>query len=178
MQGKIFFSLNTFQISDLWFSNCEGEKWKRGRYWGRKLAYLVILHDVWPVPTNGWILLPPLMRLQVCQPPPAQPDLPTAQQGAESPPHRQPYPHDFTSLCQISKGNYSQSSLENTSRGYWAWDNDSKMPAMGWVGDRPPALPNAGPHRHGWRHPTNPTLEQDEAMFTMEVGKNEFLYCN
>lgn len=69
MQGKIFFSLNTFQISDLWFSNCEGEKWKRGRYWGRKLAYLVILPDVWPVPTNGWILLPRLMRLQVCRSP-------------------------------------------------------------------------------------------------------------
>lgn len=69
MQGKIFFSLNTFQISDLQFSNCEGEKWKRGRYWGRKLACFVILHDVWPVPANGWILLPPLMRLQVCRSP-------------------------------------------------------------------------------------------------------------
>jgi len=69
MQGKIFFSLNTLQISDLWFSNCEGEKWKRGRYWGRKLAYLGILHDVWPVPTNGWILVPPLMRLQACRSP-------------------------------------------------------------------------------------------------------------
>lgn len=78
MQGKIFFSLNTFQISDLWFSNCEGEKWKRGRYWGRKLAYLVILHDVWPVPTNGWILLPPLMRFGGLPVPPAQPQLPAA----------------------------------------------------------------------------------------------------
>lgn len=66
MQGKILFSLNTFQVSDLWFSNCEGEKWKRRRYWGRKLAYLVILHDVWPVPINRWILFPSLRRLQVC----------------------------------------------------------------------------------------------------------------
>ena len=176
MQGKIFFSLNTFQISDLWFSNCEGEKWKRGRYWGRKLAYLVIFHDVWPVPTNGWILLLPLMRLQVCRSPPAQPELPAAQQGVGSPPHHPP--HDFTSLWQISKGNNTQSSLENTLRGYWARGSDSKMPATGWVGDRPPMLPDAGPHRHGWWHPPNPTLEQDKATFKMEVGKNQLLYCN
>lgn len=139
MQGKIFFSLNIFQIGDLWFSNCEGEKWKR-RYWGRKLAYLVILHDVWPVPTNGWILLPSLMRLQISWSP-RSPGAP--------PPHHQPYPEDFTSLWQISKVNDTQNSPENVSRGCWAWDRVSKMPEMGWVGDRPP-------HHGPWCWATTP----------------------
>lgn len=127
MKGKKIFSLNIFQIGDLWFSNCEGEKWKR-RYWGRKLASLVILHEVWPVPTNGWILLPSLMRLQISWSP--------WPRGAP-PPHQQPYPEDFTSPWQISKSNDTKNSPEDMSRGCWARDSDSRMPEMGWVGDRP-----------------------------------------
>lgn len=138
MQRKILF-LNTFQVSDLWFSNSEGEKWKGRRYWCRKLAYLVILHDLWPAPTNGWILLPSLMRLQICQSPPAQLELAARHRD---PTCCQPYPYNFTSLCQISKSNDTQSSLENTLRQYWAQGSPSKMPAMGWswVADRPPVL--------------------------------------
>lgn len=127
MQGKKFFSLNIFQIGDLWFSNCKGEKWKR-RYWGRKLASLVILLEVWPVPTNGWILLPSLMRLQISW-------SPLTTQSSPTPPAAIPW--DFTSPWQISRSDDTKNSPGDMSRGCWAWDRDSRMPEMGWVGDRP-----------------------------------------
>lgn len=48
-----------------------------------------------------------------------------------------------------------------------------ETPTTGWVGDRRPMLPDGGPHHHGWWRPPNPTLEQDEAMIKMEVGKKK-----
>lgn len=48
-----------------------------------------------------------------------------------------------------------------------------EMPVTGWLGDRHPVLPDAGPQHHGWWHAPNPTLEQDKAMFKMEMGKKK-----
>lgn len=134
-RGKIFFSLNIFEIGDLWLWNCEGEKWKR-RYWGRKLAYLVILHHVWPVPTNGWIFLSSLMRLKISW-------SPLTTWSSPTPPPAIPWGFYIT-VTNFKKSHDTQNSPENMSRGCWAWDSNSKMSEMGWVGDGRPHHSDGG----------------------------------